>query len=1090
MFRPEIQDERGGTAKLHAPSFFLPVIGVSARITTAALNQAVRMSTRREFIKRGVLAGATASLPNWHDLSYHFLTGSGAVSGDVEGGLIELNEKQLDAGSTINLTGNWLFKPSYAVGAGDSPDSVGHEGYTEVPVPQLLSRVRWWLDDSDDFDRWENERLGRLGFDTERADEGWYRLYIDMPELPSDRHVFIEFDGVAMISKAFLNGMALGGNAGMFGRFGYDLTRHLRAGRNVFALFVSMEKIPAAEISLGEAVTVNLTASKVLTMSKGMYGPLSPNNDNRAYDLYGIWQPVRLMVRDRAMIEDAWFIPSLDAAEVRVEARALGRAATGILEVSWTDHATGEHLAGARPHRVRLGEDTRTEIIEVSGISPRHWTPADPHLYRMDVALKAEDGTLLDYVSHNVGFRTFEVRGNRLFLNGKPYWLRGANHLPYGKNPWDPELPKTLIGLMHEGNQRVTRTHCTPWNETWLQAADEIGLGVSIEGIRPWALVGHIGPPPPHIYEHWLVEHEDVVRRCRNHPSVLMWTVGNEMMLRDHHNVAKWKLLSGVVERTRRLDPTRPVICSSDYMRDPEFYQEELEPHGVDDGDIDDIHRYNGWYSPSNFVQDSFFEKELEKNRRLRPMIGQEMSTGYPDLDNGLPVLRYTRDLIVPQAWVGRHALPGRDPSVWLKEHAAVTKRWAEQLRFQRSGRTAGFMLFANECWYRHSFEADSVRPYPVHEAIRHAWAPIGLALKTPRRRFYGGRVLETSIFVTNDDEQFRVHQDLTLVVDLETATGEVLSSQQVGRLTRIAYYDVIEVPVSIAIPAVDGAREHVSMVIRLMAGTDEISRTVDPVEIFGPSAAPDADKSAADKPVALALNLGPELGNFVERSGLFRRVLRDPPSALDEDSTLDPASAFEQANVILLGGPSHVDLLAQGHPVRNWVQRGGTAVAFSAGADMERLFPDHIDLVQETIGEYADPWPTAGTPLGEDLEPMDLKWWGRRGEDAAYVAATHHRLTLGSEARTLVRFVPSHGYVREEVVPGLLRSVLSEIPLGKGRLWVCDLDFEASVGVDPAADLFARNLFAGAGDPRSTERLAAPPAYERLLEQRRSEED
>ncbi len=85
---------------------------------------------------------------------------------------------------------------------------------------------------------------------------------------------------------------------------------------------------------------------------------------------------------------------------------------------------------------------------------------------------------------------------------------------------------------MHDNNQRVTRTHATPWNEAWLDAADEIGLGVSVEGIRPWAFVGKIGATPKDLFEHWLMENADVVRRIRNHPSVLIWTIGNEMLLR------------------------------------------------------------------------------------------------------------------------------------------------------------------------------------------------------------------------------------------------------------------------------------------------------------------------------------------------------------------------------------------------------------------------------------------------------------------------------------------------------------------------------------------------------------------------------
>ena len=113
-----------------------------------------------------------------------------------------------------------------------------------VPVPQLLNRIQWWLDDSEDFKTYETNRLKKLGFDTDRAEDGWYYLKLNLPTLPSSKTISIEFDGVAMLSKTFCNGKLLGEHKGMFSRFEYDLTPHLKAGENLIAVFVSMEKIP------------------------------------------------------------------------------------------------------------------------------------------------------------------------------------------------------------------------------------------------------------------------------------------------------------------------------------------------------------------------------------------------------------------------------------------------------------------------------------------------------------------------------------------------------------------------------------------------------------------------------------------------------------------------------------------------------------------------------------------------------------------------------------------------------------------------------------------------------------------------------
>ena len=171
----------------------------------------------------------------------------------------------------------------------------------------MLSRIQWWLDDSEDFKKWEQARLDALGFDTEKSDDGWYRAIINVPEFPADRHVWIEFDGVAMKCKAFCNGKPLGEHAGMFSRFSFDLTPHLKPGKNELTVWVSMEKVPVTDAKLGQAVTVNLSAAKVVSMSKGMFGPLAPQQNNRDYDLYGIWQPVKLVVRGAAKIEDVFF---------------------------------------------------------------------------------------------------------------------------------------------------------------------------------------------------------------------------------------------------------------------------------------------------------------------------------------------------------------------------------------------------------------------------------------------------------------------------------------------------------------------------------------------------------------------------------------------------------------------------------------------------------------------------------------------------------------------------------------------------------------------------------------------------------------
>jgi beta-galactosidase len=988
--------------------------------------------------------------------------GSSICLADVKDGFIDLPGSELRAGKIYDLDGKWLYKPGYAIGEKEQPEKTPEpEGYVSVPVPQMLSRIRWWLDDSEDFKHDEDARLQRLGFDTEKAEDGWCRLALNLGELPKGLRYFLQFEGVAMKCKVFCNGSHLGDHTGMFSRFEFDLTPHLKIGTNVVAVYVSMEKIPKSDLTAGEAVTVNLTASKVRSLSKGMFGPLSPGFDNRAYDLHGIWQPVRLAVRGTASIDDVWFAPSLDGAEVRVEASAALKHQTTFLKAKWVEVSKEEKSKGVDANHAAFAEVGPEKLVLngrdqatlwLSGVSPKLWTPANPNLYELEVTLSDSDGNLIDRWSRNVGFRTFEIRGNQFYLNGKPYWLRGADHLPYGKNPFDPALPRKLVQLLHDANVRVTRTHATPWNEAWLDAADEIGLGVSIEGIRPWALAGKIGATPPELFKHWLMENEDVVKRCRNHPSVFIYTVGNEMMLRDTKSKEKWEQLSAVVKATRKADPTRPVIASSEYQRDAQTYSSLIQPNGFDDGDIDDIHRYANWYGPSSFVKDSKFESDLKSDTWKRPFIGQEMSSGYPDLDTGLPVLRYTRDLLTPQAWIGQHAYPGSDPNIFQEHHRAVTKRWAETLRYERRNKTAGFMMFAAECWFSHSYDPERVRSYPVYEAIREAWAPVGIALESGRRRFYASQQIETAVFVTNDDEQFRAHENLTIEVTFLNTNSTPVFTEPTGVLPRVIYYETQRIPIHVKIPRVGDGRERLKLIVRVVENGTELTRTTEYIEVFP------APKTTAKLTCACTtVNLGPSMESVVK--DVFSPDTNAPHSVIILDL---------QKNSNVLTSKLHD------------IEEGATAIVLSPGT--EANLTEGILDVKGGEAEFADWVPVAGTPLASGLEVMDLKWWAREGDWRTFIGSQSHRLKPNGPAKELLRYIPPHSYISADKIPEQYRTVLFEVPRGKGRIWICDLDLEKCAEVDPAARLFAENLLRAAVDADSTSHLPRISTHEELL--------
>jgi beta-galactosidase/beta-glucuronidase len=127
----------------------------------------------------------------------------------------------------------------------------------------------------------------------------------------------------------------------------------------------------------------------------------------------------------------------------------------------------------------------------------------------------------------SIGFRTFSVDNGAFLLNGKPFLLRGANHFPHALRPNDTKLAHRFMKLAKEGNVVATRSHTAPFTNTWLEAADENGMLVSYEGTWPWLMLKG-EPPGDELLKQWKDEFLSLIRKHRNHPSIVMWTVNNE----------------------------------------------------------------------------------------------------------------------------------------------------------------------------------------------------------------------------------------------------------------------------------------------------------------------------------------------------------------------------------------------------------------------------------------------------------------------------------------------------------------------------------------------------------------------------------
>jgi hypothetical protein len=207
------------------------------------------------------------------------------------------------------------------------------------------------------------------------------------------------------------------------------------------------------------------------------------------------------------------------------------------------------------------------------------------------------------------------------------------------------------------------------------------------------------------------------------------------------------------------------------------------------------------------------------------------------------------------------------------EHHAAVTKRWAEQLRYHARQRTRGFSLFSAECWYRHSFLPEAT-PYPVYDAVKQAFAPVGVALETTQRRFYAGDTIQTNLYVTNDDEQCRDFANLTVQAGFINSRGSSINFIDAGpqaKIDALPYYATKKVPLTIKVPAdLPDTRTALPLVIRVVNEKDVIATTSDEVEIFK---RPATTRPAATEPSVVVITKGQPLAGLAPDQPLHKQI-------------------------------------------------------------------------------------------------------------------------------------------------------------------------------------------------------------------------
>ncbi len=378
---------------------------------------------------------------------------------------------------------------------------------------------------------------------------GWYRRHFSASSVPDDGQVEITFDGVYRNSDVWLNGELLGTHPYGYTTFSYDLTPHLRRNGD------------------------NVLAVRVRNVGK----------NSRWYSGSGIYRHVWLAATGKIRIPK-WGVSvttpevSKSSATVKVAVKIENRTdAAQDVTVRLHLFDSANVSAGTQESKQTVPPSVVAEVEQSIGVqSPKLWSPSAPEMYRVEAEL-VTGGRTVDRMVTPLGIRKIEIDAQRgLRINGEATKLKGGcmhhdNGL-LGSCAFD-RAEVRRVELMKANGFNAIRTSHNPPSPMFLAACDRLGMLVMVEAFDQWEMQKNPNDYHLDFAEWWQRDITAMILRDRNHPSVIMWSIGNEIPERTQPRGVE--LAGDLSSLARKLDPTRPVTAAINNFRgdsiDPAF---------------------------------------------------------------------------------------------------------------------------------------------------------------------------------------------------------------------------------------------------------------------------------------------------------------------------------------------------------------------------------------------------------------------------------------------------------------------------------------------------------------------------------------
>jgi beta-galactosidase len=441
----------------------------------------------------------------------------------------------LESSERVSLDGEWSFELF------DHPDAVPDTAITgDRPARMIAVPGSWTMQDTGDHPHYTNVQMPFPGPPPalpDRVTTGVYRTRLSAPRMWNGTQIVLHVAGAESVHAVYVNGAFVGYGTDSRLPSEYDVSQWVAAGKP------------------------NEIAIVVIRYSAGSYV-----EDQDQWWMAGLHRSVHVESRLPVHIGDvrcaADYDPATGTGTVTV---ATDVAFVAVAEPGWNvrttlrnpkGRAVGKPQIAAVPHEFAKQYVFTGHTVEAQWSVPScsAWSAEDPNLYEVTCDLLASSGVLVETSTHRIGLRRVEIRDRQLLVNGQPIWIFGVNrhdHHPDRGKAVNAEDIRSDLQEMRAHNITAVRTCHYPNDNALYDLCDELGMYV-IDEANIESHAYNVSICDDSRYRDAFVERgARMVQRDRNHPSIILWSLGNESGYGSNHDA-----LAGWV---RRVDPSRPL---------------------------------------------------------------------------------------------------------------------------------------------------------------------------------------------------------------------------------------------------------------------------------------------------------------------------------------------------------------------------------------------------------------------------------------------------------------------------------------------------------------------------------------------------